>query len=155
MTPTEPLPLHHSWPLADIDQRFDLGHLFDEQAPGRDGGSVLPRPTGATQGVWACDLADNGLHWSEEVYRLFGLPRSDPLARTTAVSLYDEPSRAAMERLRAHAIRHRRGFTLDVAIVPPGAHRRWVRLIAAPICDGARVVRLHGCKTDVSHLYGR
>lgn len=154
MTPTDPLPLHHSWPLADMDQRFDLGRLYDEPPHGEDG-PVLPPPGAVAPGVWACDLADNALCWSGEVYRLFGLPRGDPLARATAVSLYDEPSRAAMERLRAHAIRHRRGFTLDVAIVPPGARRRWVRLVAAPICDGGRVVRLHGCKSDVSHLYSR
>jgi hypothetical protein len=35
-------------------------------------------------------------------------------------------ARGAMERLRAHAIRHRRGFTRDAEIHPLGASRRWI-----------------------------
>jgi hypothetical protein len=51
-----------------------------------------------------------------------------------------------MERLRAYAIRHRRGFTLDAELQPAAGGRRWMRLIAAPACEGDRVVRLHGLK---------
>ncbi|GAA0674282.1 PAS domain-containing protein [Sphingomonas insulae] len=154
MTPTEPLPLHHSWPLMDADERFDLGRLLDDPRGAGDTSSARPMET--TPGLWACDLADNRLHWSREVFRLFGMDDTAVPARIATVSLYAEASRAAMERLRAHAIRHRRGFTLDVAIFPhDAAPLRWLRLIAAPVCDGGRVVRLHGCKSDVTHLYGR
>jgi hypothetical protein len=54
-----------------------------------------------------------------------------------------------MERLRAYAIKHRRGFTLDAEIRPSLTGSRWMRLIAAPVCDGDRVVRLHGLKQIV------
>jgi PAS domain-containing protein len=155
VTPTEPLPLHHSWPLTDVAQRFDLGHLLDVDDGGAAGVSIRPdvaRPD-AICGAWACDLADDRLHWSAPVYRLFGLPEGEAPARCRTVALYAEASRAAMERLRRHAIRHRRGFTLDVAIVPHDAGRRWIRLVAAPVCVDGVAVRLHGCKADVSHLY--
>ena len=152
MTPTEPLQLHHSWPLVDVDQRFDLGFLLEDR---RADERRAPPPPDATRGLWACDLADSRLHWTREVYRLFGMPEDRVPLRCATVSLYAERSRAAMERLRAHAIRHRRGFTLDIAIVPLGAPLRWLRLVAAPVCEDGRVVRLHGCKSDVSHLYRR
>ena len=51
-----------------------------------------------------------------------------------------------MERLRAHAITHRRGFTLDVEIGPALARPRRVRLIAAPLCEDGEVVALQGWK---------
>ncbi len=51
-----------------------------------------------------------------------------------------------MERLRAHAIARRRGFTIDVEIRPATGEKRWMRLIAAPVCRGGRPVRLHGLK---------
>ena len=54
-----------------------------------------------------------------------------------------------MERLRAHAIKHQRGFTLDVEINPATGGRRWMRLIGAPVCEGGRAVRLHGLKLIV------
>jgi PAS domain S-box-containing protein len=96
---------------------------------------------------------DNNLTWSAEVYDLFGLPRDALLSRQEIVGLYAEDSRAAMERLRAYAIKHRRGFTLDAEIRTTGGHRRWMRLTAAPMCTGGRVVRLYGLKQDVSHEY--
>lgn len=52
-----------------------------------------------------------------------------------------------MERLRSHAIRHKRGFTLDIDIraAAVGEARR-VRLIGAPVCQGGKVICLHGLK---------
>ena len=151
MLPTEPLPLHHSWPLIGDGCRFDLGRLFD--GAGID--QVDPARTARLQGVgqWNCDLADNGLNWSPEVHDLFGFPRSAMVSRAEAAARYGELSRAAMERLRAYAIRHRRGFTLDAEISTAQGARRWMRLVAAPICDGGRVVALRGLKWDVSNLY--
>lgn len=98
-------------------------------------------------GEWDCDLTDNNrLRWSDEVHDIFGIPRGALVRREEAVALYAEASRAAMEKLRDYAIRHRRGFTLDVEICPATAPRRWMRLIAAPVCEDDRVVRLQGLK---------
>lgn len=97
-------------------------------------------------GLWECDLSDDSLIWSGGIYDIFGLPRGATVSRDEAVSLYAEDSRASMERLRAYAIKHRRGFTLDAKIRPASGPSRWMRLIAAPVCEGGRVVRLHGLK---------
>lgn len=51
-----------------------------------------------------------------------------------------------MERLRAYAIKHQRGFTIDVDIRRAVGGHTWMRLIAAPVCVDDRVVRLHGLK---------
>lgn len=97
-------------------------------------------------GLWHCDLSDESLNWTGGVYDLFGLEREMIVPRPLAVSLYAPDSREAMERLRAYAIRHRRGFTVDVDIRPLGGGECSMRLIAAPILVGARVVALHGVK---------
>lgn len=148
------LPLTHSWPLFERDQRLDLGGLFDwrESAPAD---LALASQTLAEQGIgiWQCDLAESTLAWSVGVYDIFGLPRGALVTRDEAVALYAEHSRAAMERLRAYALRHRRGFTLDAEIIPAQGSRRWMRLVAAPICIAGRPVRLRGYKQDVTQLY--
>lgn len=77
------------------------------------------------------------------------------MTRDEAVALYAEDSRAVMEKLRAYAIRHRRGFTLDVEIRPATAPRRWMRLIAAPVLAGDNIVRLQGLKFLVPGSDGR
>lgn len=148
------LPLTHSWPLFEQQQRFDLGRLLDEPTQAR----LMPDPhpeflTANGVGLWECNLPDNALSWTDGVFDLFGLPRGAVLARDEIAGLYAEPSRAAMERLRAHAIKHRRGFTLDAEIMPVTGPSKWMRLIAAPVCVGRQVVRLHGIKQDVSAAY--
>lgn len=145
-------PLIHSWPLFERNQRFDLGQDFkcsDAQMFDVAGNEDLLARQGI--GVWDCDLSDNSLTWSAGVYDLFGLPKGSFVHRAASVALYSEHSRAAMERLRAYAIKHKRGFTLDVEIAPAnGGSRKNVRLCAAPICVDGHAVRLHGYKRDIT-----
>lgn len=150
----DPSPLTHSWPLFERDGRFDLGCLFDAQA-GQGDAPLVDHDLLARLGVgqWQCDLADNALSWTSGVYDLFGFPRGSDVEREETVALYAEPSRAAMERLRAYAIRHQRGFTLDAEIEPVDGGRRWIRIVAAPLCVGGRAVRLQGFKRDVTADY--
>lgn len=155
MQSTIPLPLHYSWPLSESGWRFDFGMLFNAAALGEKGFSSLHDDRLAAQGIgkWTCDLADNSLAWTDPVFDLFGLPRGARLSRDEIVALYCDESRAAMERLRAHAIKHRRGFTVDLEIRTVAGRRRWMRLLAAPVCEGNRVVRLQGLKQDISREY--
>lgn len=146
-----PLPLHHSWPLFDRARHFDLGWIDRRGVRPSDASTLAAAPEAEALarrgiGAWQCDLSDNSLIWSPTVYDIFRIPRGAAVSRADAVALYCEGSRAAMERLRAHAIEHRRGFTLDVEIGPGLARPYWVRLIAAPVCDGEAVVGLHGFK---------
>lgn len=153
-----PLPLYHSWPLFEAGERlaipslepFALGATPSPLAAAPVDGALAARGIG----IWACDLADNDrLSWTQGVYDLFGLPRGQVVDRPFAVSLYREPSRLAMEQLRRHAIRHRRGFTVDVEIRQPGGEERWMRLSAVPVIAGGKVVRLCGVKMDVTAEY--
>nr|WP_284732141.1 PAS domain-containing protein [Sphingobium nicotianae] len=104
-------------------------------------------------GIWQCDLQTNRLNWTPAVYNLFGIPVGMEVHRALAVSLYVQESRSAMEELRAYAIRHRRGFTLDAQIRRPDGDLRWMRLSAIPVMEGRKVVRLCGTKQDVTVEY--
>ena len=142
----EPLAIRHSWPLYDAAQHFELGCILNSAIT-----DVLePEETGHVglhhAGLWECNLADNSLIWSGGVYDIFGLPRGLHVTRDETVALYCEESRAAMERLRAYAIKHRRGFTLDTTVRPIGGGTRQMRLVAAPVVEEGHVVRLHGLK---------
>lgn len=150
MRATHLLPLRHSWPLYEQPRHFELGYVLNSAVTD----VIEPSEVGSLgvhhAGCWECDLADNSLIWSGGVYDIFGLPRGARVSRNDAMALYSDASCAAMERLRSYAIAHKRGFTLDAQILPAiGGARRWMRLIAAPVCDGERVVRLHGLKLIV------
>ena len=149
MTLNAPLFLRHSWPIWEQTRHFELGQILNSAVTDL----LVPQTVGDVNphhaGCWECDLSDNSLIWSGGVYDLFGLPRGGRISRDFAVASYCEESRAKMERLRAYAIEHRRGFTIDVEIRPPARPNRWIRLVAAPVCAGGRTVRLHGLKLAI------
>jgi PAS domain-containing protein len=140
-------PLHSSWPLWEQPRHFDLALILNCAVAD----AIEPEGVGALglqhAGLWECDLTNETLTWSGGVYDIFGLPRGTVVSRSDALSLYSEDSRAKLERLRSHAIRHKRGFTLDIDIraAAVGEARR-VRLIGAPVCQGGKVICLHGLK---------
>lgn len=149
MKATEPLQLFHSWPLSQQRRQFELGHILNCAVTD----AIEPESAGMIGfhhvGCWQCNLPDNSLTWSGGVYDIFGLPRFSGVAREEAVALYSEESRAALDRLRAHAIKYRRGFTLDAEIRPVAGESRWMRLIAAPVCEDDKVVALRGLKVII------
>ena len=147
MGTTKSLALHHSWPVWEQGRKFELGHVLNCAVTD----AIEPATVGALglhhAGLWEVSLFDEALIWSGGVYDLFGLERRSAVTREQAVAHYRDDSRAKLERLRAYAIRHRRGFTLDADIYAAAVgERRTMRLIAAPVCDGERVVKLHGLK---------
>jgi GGDEF domain-containing protein len=129
-----------------------------------DAGGTIPSiaPANADQmrglpdiGFWECDLRDNSLNWTQGVFELFGLPSDVMPARSDTVACYCEDSREAMELLRAYAIRHRRGFTLDARIARPNGQHRWMRLTASVGCNRGRARLLYGTKQDITQEHDR
>lgn len=149
MRPTQPLPLHHSWPLHDL--HVHLSPVVLDQRSARSEEALAERGLG----MWHCDLTDNSLNWTGGVYDIFGIERGVHVPRPLAVSLYAPESREAMEQLRAYAIRYRRGFTLDVDIRPLGGGECTMRLVTAPILQDGEVVALHGVKQYLPLRSGR
>jgi PAS domain-containing protein len=146
LTYLDRIALEHTWPLFEQPRHFELGHVLNCAVTDL----IQPLEVGALNlhhvGCWECDLSDNSLTWSGGVYDIFGLPRKKEITREESVAYYCEESRAKMERLRAHSIKHRRGFTLDIEIRSATGENRSVRLIAAPVCIADRTVRLRGLK---------
>jgi PAS domain S-box-containing protein len=147
----EPHPLTHSWPLFDASARMALADLAYSGTLTPDWSPTMQVATGI--GLWSCDLADNALTWSPAVYELFGIPTDEKLTRSLTLSCYSKASREAMEGMRKHAIRHRRGFTMDALLRQPDGDKRWMRLSAMPIIVDRKVVRLCGIKQDVTGEY--
>lgn len=141
---TETITLTHSWPVYEASWRLPI-------IPQEHAGRAVLEALGV--GLWSCRLADNALTWSQAVHDLFGIPVEEKLTRSLAASLYLPESRTAMEELRAYAIRHHRGFTLDAQLRRPDGDIRWMRLTAAPVLCEGRVVRLTGTKQDVTAEY--
>jgi diguanylate cyclase (GGDEF)-like protein len=112
----------------------------------KDGGSPI-----VAAGAWECDLQTQELIWTDGVYDLFELPRGMPLRRAATVEMYYEDCRRQMERLRAAALQHGRGFVLEARIHTDRGASRWMRLTAGVVWAEGRAVRLLGAKQDITH----
>lgn len=144
---TEPLALTHSWSLVQASERLDERRLFDALRP------VPMRMLRGSIGRWHCDLASERLTWSDAMYDAFGFPRRSVVTRAEALARYAERSRDAVEQLRAHAIRHRRGFTIDVEISADGTTTRRGRVIAAPVfAPDGRAIAIEGAQLLLPRL---
>jgi diguanylate cyclase (GGDEF)-like protein len=136
---------------AEADAAADKAQLAREQALTARYKSMYDRSSALAKiGVWQCDLATSELTWTDGVYDLFELPRSSPLRRLDTVALYEEESRREMERLRAHAIATRTGFSLDAQIRTVTGQRRWMRLTADVECEDGVPIRIFGSKQDIT-----
>ena len=145
-----PLALSNSWPLFDQGAKFDLGLILNSAVTDLLEPAAVGELGVHHSGCWECDLtAADSLSWSGGVYDIYGLQRGITVTRDEAIGFYTEQSRAALDQLRSYAIRHRRGFTLDVEIRAAVGELRRMRIIAAPICRDGRAIRLHGLKLIV------
>ena len=104
----------------------------------------------ARLGVWECDLANESLEWSDGTYDLFDVPRGTPLIRERTLGFYEHDSLTTLQAVRSRAIRERRGFSLDAAIVTSKGNRRWIRIHATIDGAGNRPASIFGIKQDIT-----
>lgn len=101
-------------------------------------------------GVWECNLADEALTWTDQVYDLFEIPRGAPLDRQHLLTFYTPQSLREMSEARSRAIAERSGFTLDAEIITASGRRRWMRLTATVECENGIPVSIFGMKQDIT-----
>jgi PAS domain S-box-containing protein len=102
--------------------------------------------------AWQCDLSDSSLRWSRGVYDLFGITPGAKVDRRETVLMYDEESRALLERLRSAAIAERGSFTFEARIQRPDGEWRDMLVSADTWCSNGRVTHLYGTKRDVTAI---
>ena len=113
--------------------------------------TIFERASAAAKiGVWACSLPDQTLHWTDQVFEMFELPRGAAPDREQVLQFYTRDSLDRLSRLRAEAIAERKGFHLDAEIVTARGHRRWIRLTASVECEAGVAVRIFGMKQDIT-----
>lgn len=106
--------------------------------------------THAGIGIFQCDLPTQGLRWTRPVYDIFGLNPAGRLHRDEVLELYDEESRAVLDRVRSRALERRSGFTLDARIRRTDGQQRWVQIVAQVEGGAGSALRLVGTKQDIT-----
>ena len=101
-------------------------------------------------GAWECDLISGHIRWTPGTFYLFGVPAGSTIRREEILEQYESRSRERLEAVRAEAIRHGTGFSIEVDIATRGGFERRLRINAAVERRGGKSVRIFGTKQLVS-----
>ncbi|WP_295447697.1 EAL domain-containing protein [uncultured Thiodictyon sp.] len=102
-------------------------------------------------GSWELDLSTNRLLWSDEVYRIFGLPPGSELTLEAFLNLVHEDDRERVAAAYAHSVATAGDYDIEHRVRRPDGRVRWVRERGGHTTDAAgRVIRTLGTVHDIT-----
>ncbi|WP_394341756.1 PAS domain S-box protein [Natronorubrum halophilum] len=103
-------------------------------------------------GGWELDVRDEPPTetWSEELYRLYDLPRDVTPTLETTLERYHPDDRPAVRSGIEAAMATGTGYELEARLQPAAGDTRWVRVIGEPIYDDDTLVKYRGSVQDIS-----
>jgi diguanylate cyclase (GGDEF)-like protein len=104
----------------------------------------------AKVGVWQVDPVTRHLQWSDEIYRLHGLPKGQEPDLRAALGFYPEPSRSILGQRLERLLGHGEGFDLTMPLERADGARRIVRAIGASEEPGGRSNSVFGVFQDIT-----
>src|SRR5258706_24657 len=111
----------------------------------------------ANVGSWNWDLKSNERTWSDELYRIFGLPRDRPAPDLdTTVAEYVHPDdRQFVKSTIESSIRNGESCTLSYRIIRPDGAERIIQSRGNVVTDsGGNLIRMFGTAQDITaHEY--
>ena len=105
-------------------------------------------------GSWRLSVPDSELEWSENVYRIHGLPVGQKPPLSEALDFYPPHARAKVTATLAHAIEAGEAFDLEADLVTADGHHRRVRAAGEPEMRDGIVQAIVGVFQDITERHG-
>ena len=105
----------------------------------------------AKVGSWELDIATGRTRWSDEWYRIFGLPKEVPADFQTFLSRVHPKDRGLIVDAQKRSQTNVGPFNVEYRIIRPDGELRFIRSIVEAIKDDeGTLVRLYGAAQDVT-----
>jgi len=106
----------------------------------------------ARLGSWEWDIDGDTVTWSEEMFRIFGLPpEATAPSHEEYVQFLDDEDRPVLKDLVDRCIETRQPWAFDHRITRPDGSVRWVQGRGQAIADeSGRVVKIQGTSQDIT-----
>jgi signal transduction histidine kinase len=133
-----------------------LGAVLSERAAAKTelegiGASLAEAQTVARIGSWEWSIASNRVMWSDELYRLFGLPpQSVPITFESYLARVNVGDRDRVKGIVEGAVASGKPFEFDHRVDLPDGNVRWLHARGRVILDGTGTPRLLGTAQDVT-----
>jgi len=103
-------------------------------------------------GEWSLDPETFDPWWSDELYRIYGLPQGQIPAVEDGIGFYhpdDQPKIAAAVQA---ALDDGVPYDLELRLIPADGGEKWVRSIGNPVVEHGKTVNLWGSLQDISRM---
>jgi PAS domain S-box-containing protein len=125
----------------------DLSALVRQQAISRETEEM------ANVGGWELDFATGKLFWTEQTFRIHGIPPGEPEPDVaTAIAFYTPEAQPRVQAAVERGVVCGEPWDLTVELVPRGGGRRWVRTVGEVQSRDGNPVRAYGALQDVTLL---
>jgi PAS domain S-box-containing protein len=131
----------------------DVTEIRSAETQARERESLLAQAEQlASLGSWQFDVAQQSFTWSDQMYRMLGLPPNDqPVPLAKACTLFHPDDRARVAQEVVALIKFNRPLENEVRFVLPDARIRVFHSRAIPITNASgEVVRIAGTSQDVT-----
>ncbi|MFB6097961.1 MAG: PAS domain-containing sensor histidine kinase, partial [Salinibacter sp.] len=136
--------------LLDITQRkeaeLELERQNDLFAKAQDLANV---------GGWEYDVPADEYTWTDQVYRIYGLPDSfDPTVQE-GIAHYHPDDRPMIRKVFTRAVEEGEPYDVELRLIDDDGNQRWVRTRGVPQRAHGEVVRVRGSIQDITDRKGR
>ncbi|MDM8527013.1 PAS domain S-box protein [Anaerolineales bacterium HSG24] len=101
-------------------------------------------------GGWDIDLTTMTLFFTEETYRIYGLPPTSPPPIKQVLEFYASEARDTIQQAVQEAIEHGTSFDLELPFITAEGRHIWVRAMGQAQYKGETTVRLYGTIQDIT-----
>ena len=102
-------------------------------------------------GGWEYDVAGDRMHWTDEVYRIYGLDTAcDPEDVEHAIAFYAPESAPLIAEAFRQALAAGTPYDLELELDRADGERIWVRTMGRPVVEDGEVVRVTGNIMDIT-----
>lgn len=104
-------------------------------------------------GSWEWRAGDEGVQWSEELFRIYGIEPTGKLGYDRYLELVHPDDRAEMATLVERTLETGESFVHEHRLIRPTGEVRWLQARGEVVRDETgRIARLHGTALDITEL---
>ncbi|WP_198664578.1 PAS domain-containing sensor histidine kinase [Halorubrum sp. 48-1-W] len=135
----------HLWLYRDVTERKQRKQELDRSRQFlRDTQEV------AHIGGWKLDLQSESLRWSDEVYRIHGLPPDADVRVEDAIEFYHPDDRDTIRKAVDRLTSEGEPYDVELRIVTVDDDVRWVRALGEPVYEDDELIAVQGTFQDIT-----
>ena len=104
----------------------------------------------ASVGGWEFDLRSEDMRWSDEVYRIHGLPLDADISPEEGIEFYHRDDKDTINNAFNSLTTEGEPYDLELRLVTADDELRWVRTRGAPQYEDDEIVRVKGTFQDIT-----